>query len=78
MIHSGWSIEIDCLDMAELIIELETMMWWNRDKNEKLYLQTCQELAAEGTTEWEGKIKAIMVIVNTIKKESNDNFTCTQ
>ena len=62
------SQQIDCLDMAELVIELETMIFWNRSLVGKKYIQKCTEFVGENSGLWEGKIKAIFRIIEDSKK----------
>ena len=66
--------EIDCFEMAELVLEIETMMSWNRDSNQKVYMQVCEDLSGRGYVSWEGRIKTILKTIDGIKKESNENF----
>ena len=68
------SNEIDTLDMAELVIELETLISWNRGVNTKMYMTKCQEMTTEGNTNWEGRIKAMLSAIDSVKKESNENY----
>ena len=60
------SQEIDCLDMADLIIEIETLMYWKRNLNQKAYIQKCLLLEVEGTNAWEGRIKAISMEIKKL------------
>ncbi|OMJ79728.1 hypothetical protein SteCoe_20208 [Stentor coeruleus] len=63
--------QIDCLEMTELVLELETLMYWNKDANQKSYLQICKNLEVEGTGEWEGRVKAIFMALERLRKDSN-------
>lgn len=61
------AIEIGAQEMTELIIEIETMMFWKRNTGEKKYINICSKTKFEGLSdEWEGKLKAIsnMMIKN--------------
>lgn len=70
--------EIDCLDMAELVTELETLMYWNRETNEKMFLQQCTDLGAEGVASWEGRLKAVFTVIDGVKKQSEENYQLIQ
>ena len=64
----------DCLEMAELVIELETLMYWKREIQEKKYFQVCKFLDVAGMGEWEGKIKAIHAAVEKSRKETSEQM----
>ena len=65
------AIVVSSMEMTELIIEIETMMFWRRSNNEKKYLQVCDSVRYDGITDaWEGKLKAISDIVNNSAKHS--------
>lgn len=68
------AIEIDTLEMVELVIELETLMSWNRELSEKMYFQTCEDLVGEGNKEWEGRLKAVFTMIESVKTESTERF----
>ena len=64
-------VEIDNLEMASFIIEIETLMYWNKHKPEKRYIQKCDNVHVEGEGAWEGKIKAIHNSIERSRKETN-------
>ena len=51
--------QIDCLEMAEVVAELETLMFWNRTIVDKKYLQKCETLDSQVSTSWEGQLRRI-------------------
>ena len=63
------SQEIDCLEMAELVIELESLMYNKRGMNDKTFFQKCKELVVEGSGDWEGRIKSLTATMDKNKKE---------
>ena len=67
------SQQIDCLDMTELVIELEILMFWNRNIVSAKYFQHCKEIDEHGR-KWEGKLKAVIDVVNKAAKESKENY----
>jgi hypothetical protein len=67
--------EIDSLEMAELILEIESLMYWKSDLNQKLYLHICKNLEVEGTGEWEGKVKEIFNMITRNRKAARDEYT---
>ena len=58
------SRESSNMEMLEVIHELETMMFWNRDHDDKKYIQICKSTQAEDSGTWEGKIDAISKIID--------------
>ena len=68
------AMQIDYLEQAELILEIESLMFWKRNLNEKKFLQTCQELTVEENQEWEGKIKMIMTSVRKMRNEMRNEM----
>ena len=68
-------MEIDVLEMASLVIELETLMFWKKNIHSKKYIQICQDLKVGGSEEWEGRVKAISNAVERARKESNEKLT---
>ncbi|OMJ88813.1 hypothetical protein SteCoe_9203 [Stentor coeruleus] len=61
---------IDCLEMAEFCKELETLMFWKRNFNEKRFMQRCQDVQLDDKKNWEGRLNAIFDMMQEIK----DNF----
>ena len=39
-----------------------------------MYMTKCQEMTTEGNTNWEGRIKAMLSAIDSVKKESNENY----
>lgn len=69
------AIEIGNLEMVELILEIETLMFWRRNYNERKYIQVCDATRFEGITdEWEGKLKAIEDVVKRNGKQTRTYF----
>lgn len=69
------SIEIQSADMLEIILEIEYLMFWNREKNEKVFIHVCQDPRIESyENHWEGKIKAVTNCVKQFQEESRRNF----
>ena len=68
------SQEIDCLEMVDLVIEIETLMTCRRKSNEKRYMQKCQDLASELKGNWEGRIKTILTSIKVLKKDTHDKY----
>ncbi|OMJ91413.1 hypothetical protein SteCoe_6103 [Stentor coeruleus] len=70
------AIEIGAQEMTELIIEIETMMFWKRNSSQKKYINICNKTKFEGLSdEWEGKLKAISSMIiknNTQSRISSD------
>ena len=68
------SQEIDCLEMAELVIELEGLMFWRKNDLHRAYIQKCEDLESSAGSSWEGRLKAMMNAIDRSRKESNENF----
>ena len=68
------ALQIDCLEMAELILEIEGLMFWKKSMNEKKYMQTCQITEGEENQEWEGKVKMVLVTVRKMRQEIQDEL----
>ena len=69
------SVELDCIEMTEFVIELENLMFWKRQDQEKAYLQICQEPKIEGSTDlWEGRVRAITTLISKCHEENKRNF----
>lgn len=51
------SMEINYMEMAEFVYELELIFFWNADRNIYGYLQTSEQI--ENSIKWEGSIKTI-------------------
>ena len=73
------SIELDCMEMTEFVIELENLMFWKREFNEKTYLQICQDVKADGNNDsWEGRVRAITSLITKFQEENRQNFKLIQ
>jgi WD40 repeat protein len=68
------AMQIDFLEQAELILEIESLMFWKRDLNERLFLQTCQELTVEENQAWEGKVTMIMKSIRKMKTDVRNDI----
>ena len=69
------AMQIDYLEQAELILEIEGLMFWKRSMNEKQFMQTCRELSVEENQEWEGKIKMIMTTIRKMRGEMRSEMS---
>jgi hypothetical protein len=66
---------IDCLEMTEFVIELETLMFWKRNSIQpKKFLQVCRSLESVNAGEWEGRLKLILDSNKSLRKECLLNF----
>lgn len=73
------SVELDCIEMIEFVIELEDMMFWKREHNEMRYFQICQDPKVEGSNEtWEGRVRAITSLIYKCQEENKNNFKTIQ
>ena len=69
------AVEIGNLEMVELILEIETLMFWRRDLNVRCFPQVCDATRFEGLSEeWEGKLKAITDLIKKNGKVSKNYF----
>jgi hypothetical protein len=69
------AIEIGNLEMVELILEIETLMFWRRDKGVRMFPQVCDATRFEGLAEeWEGKLKAIGDMIKKNAKSTKVYF----
>ena len=69
------SVELDCIEMIEFIIELEDMMFWKRQQNEMSYFQICQDPKIEaGNDAWEGRVRAITTLIFRCQEENKASF----
>jgi hypothetical protein len=69
------AIEIGSMEMTELILEIEIMMWWRKGLKKSEYLQVCDIIQYEGIAEaWEGRLKAISDIVEKSSRANKTNF----
>jgi hypothetical protein len=69
------SIEIQSADMLENILEIEYLTYWNRDKNEKVFIHVCQDPRIESyENHWEGKIQAVTNCIKQFQEENTKNY----
>lgn len=59
--------EVDCLEMAEIVLEIETLMFWRRKKSVKSYIYKCQIVEQQEKKNWEGRLNAISEMVEELK-----------
>lgn len=66
----------DCKEMAGMIMQVESMMFWRRNFNRKSYIHRCDYVRdlRSGDNEWVGKIRAIKKSISRlqIKVKGND------
>ncbi|OMJ89768.1 hypothetical protein SteCoe_8038 [Stentor coeruleus] len=60
---------IDCMEMAEFVSELETLMFWKRDLNSPSYFQMCRLVVGSGQGSWEGRFNAMSGMVDNMKSD---------
>jgi hypothetical protein len=66
-------IETDYEQMTEVIIEMERMMIWNRDKKLARYIHKFELFKNEfSEVEWEGRIRIMQDSLSVIKTEVRD------
>lgn len=68
------AVEIDCLEMAEIVLEIETLMFWRRKHNHKHFMYRCQVVEQVEKNNWEGKLNAISNMVEEIKDKFEEEF----
>ena len=68
------SEEIDCLEMAEMVVEIETLMIWKRSMNQKQFIHKCQILEQAPKKSWEGRLNAISDMVEGLKDKMSGDF----
>ena len=67
-------IESDYSQMLEIIIELEKLMVWNRNKGTPVYLQECKVVEdEENAGEWEGRIRLLQDRIGGVKSLIDEN-----
>mmetsp|Transcript_29501 Transcript_29501/g.29235 ORF Transcript_29501/g.29235 Transcript_29501/m.29235 type:complete len:622 (+) Transcript_29501:1709-3574(+) len=57
----------DYKELAEMILEIETLMVWNRNVKENRYFQICFEETAGGEESWTGSVRELKVLIRNIK-----------
>ena len=63
------AVKIDCLEQAQLVLEIENAMFWNRGLGGKKFLQLAQRESGKGKEEWQGKV---VVVLNSVVKMRED------
>ena len=64
--------EVDNFEMAELINETESIMFWKQNVPAvKKYIQVCQEVIVKANSDWGGKIKHVAEMINDLKEDLN-------
>lgn len=66
--------QIDVMEMADLVLEIEFLMFWKRNKNEKMFMQVCQDAENEASQEWEGRIRAVLNLIKSSNAKSEKEF----
>ena len=51
-------VSADYKEKAELLLEVEEMITWNRKKGEKMFLHVCRYADSTQDISWEGKVRA--------------------
>ena len=73
------SVEHDCIEMMEIIMELEILMFWKRDLNSKRYMQVCYDSGLENAQiDWEGRFKSVSSLIKKCHEEDKQNFKSVQ
>jgi hypothetical protein len=63
---------VDNFEMAELINETESIMFWKQNVPAvKKYIQVCQEVIVKANGNWGGKIKHVAEMINDLKEDLN-------
>lgn len=66
------SLEIaDFKALAEMILEVETLLFWRRDFKDTTYLQICEEETIKGEEDWTGKVRALKVLIKLLQDGQN-------
>ena len=69
------AVEISTVEMLELVIEIETIMFWKRTAGNKRFIQVCDEVKYESIAEeWEGRLKAVKDVIKKSEKFNRDEF----
>jgi WD40 repeat protein len=72
-------VESDYSQMLEVILELEKMMIWNRNKGIQTYLHKCNLLKSEDSQEeWEGRIRALQDRISGVSTLMENRFNQIQ
>jgi WD40 repeat protein len=62
--------QMDYFEMAELVYETESLMFWKRGENNKRFIQVCEEVLGQEDQKWGGKVRQVL---DVIKKMRMDN-----
>ena len=64
------NIIADRKELLTMILEIENLAFWNRKRNDRSYLQICDDLLQEGEREkWVGKLKSLKTSMLKMKKK---------
>ena len=70
-----YSDEMDNLEMAELIHETESIMFWKQNSPAaKKFIQVCQEVIVQDKSNWGGKIKHVAEMVKDLKADNSQKL----
>lgn len=73
--HKNEAIEIQSAEMLDGILEMEYLMFWKRNSNEKVFIHVCQDPRLDSfDNNWEGKIKAVTNSVRQAQEENRKHF----
>jgi hypothetical protein len=63
--------QMDFFEMAELVHEVESLMFWKRGEKSKRFLHLCEVITGREEDNWNGKVKQIIDMVKKLKGETN-------
>ena len=71
-------VQMECAETSNririnMILEIENMLFWKRNRGSEKYMVVCDRVEAE-SGDWEGKVKAIVKEITVIEKNQNDYF----
>ena len=71
---SSTAVALDKKTMAQMILDIESLMVWNRDRQNYEYIYICKYDAEDETDggEWTGKIRAMQDKIDGISAGQND------
>ncbi|CAG9315429.1 unnamed protein product [Blepharisma stoltei] len=64
----------DNKELAEMILEMETLLFWNRNVKTNIYLQTCMEDVIVEGQNWYGKVREIKLVLKQIKDAQSKGY----
>lgn len=67
------AIEVDTLEMAEMVLEIETMMFWRKDNQQKHFLHRCQVSEQAGMINWDGKMVYISKLIQGMRARYDES-----